>query len=174
MIGKIVRTALLVGMALVLAACELGDESGDTAALREQLASKDAQIASLQAQVAAQGGQPVTPAQIAGQTVIAAAAAQRARPVGMRHLKDEAVVIGQPPNQSEVQHNPPGCVLLFWSHSDELLQATGCHSVGPRLPQYAGHSVKGCRYIAPHLSQIASSLQSEAQAFLSLGAANLA
>ena len=43
-------------MALVLAACELGGESGDTAALREQLASKDAQIASLQAQVAAQGG----------------------------------------------------------------------------------------------------------------------
>ena len=28
MIGKIVRTALLVGMALVLAACELGGESG--------------------------------------------------------------------------------------------------------------------------------------------------
>ncbi len=57
MIGSIVRAALLVGMALVLAACELGGESGaDTAALREQLASKDAQIAALQAQVAAQGG----------------------------------------------------------------------------------------------------------------------
>ena len=56
MIVKIVRAALLVGMALILAACELGGESGNTAALREQLASKDTQIASLQAQVAAQGG----------------------------------------------------------------------------------------------------------------------
>ncbi len=57
MIVRIVQTALLVGMALVLAACELGGESGaDTAALREQLVSKDAQIAALQAQVVAQGG----------------------------------------------------------------------------------------------------------------------
>ena len=56
MIGNIARAVLLVGMALVLAACELGGESGDIAALREQLASKDAQIVSLQAQVAAQGG----------------------------------------------------------------------------------------------------------------------
>ena len=55
MIGSITRVALLVGMALVLAGCELGGESSaDTAALREQLASKDAQIAALQAQVAAQ------------------------------------------------------------------------------------------------------------------------
>ena len=60
MIGSIARAVLLVSMALALAACELGGESGDTAALREQLASKDAQIASLQAQVAAQGGPAAT------------------------------------------------------------------------------------------------------------------
>ena len=69
MIGKIVRTALLIGMALVLAACELGGESGesgDVAALREQLAGKDAQIASLQAQVAAQGGQPAAAPETGG------------------------------------------------------------------------------------------------------------
>ena len=69
MIGRIVRTALLVGMALVLAACELGGESGesgDVAALREELSSKDAQIASLQAQVAAQGGQPAVAPETGG------------------------------------------------------------------------------------------------------------
>ena len=66
MIVKIVRTALLIGMALVLAACELGGESGDTTALREQLASKDAQIASLQAQVAAQGAPVAAAAETAG------------------------------------------------------------------------------------------------------------
>ena len=60
MIVKIVRAALLAGMALVLATCELGGESGDTAALREELAGKDAQIAALQAQVAAQGGPGIT------------------------------------------------------------------------------------------------------------------
>ena len=57
MVRSITRAVLLIGMALVLAGCELGGESSaDTAALREQLASKDAQIASLQAQVTAQGG----------------------------------------------------------------------------------------------------------------------
>ncbi len=53
------RIALLSGLALALAACELGgDSSAELAALEDQLASKDAQIASLQTQVAAQGQQP--------------------------------------------------------------------------------------------------------------------
>ncbi len=58
MIGSVARAVLLIGMALVLTACELGGERGDTTALRAQLADRDARITALQAQVAAQGQQP--------------------------------------------------------------------------------------------------------------------
>ena len=51
-----IRAILVIACTLALAACEFGGESGDTAVLREQLAQKDAQIAALQAQVAAHGG----------------------------------------------------------------------------------------------------------------------
>ncbi len=50
-----IRVMLVVACTIILAACELGGESGDVAALREQLTSKDAQIAALQAQIAAPG-----------------------------------------------------------------------------------------------------------------------
>ena len=52
-----IRAALIIACTLALAACELGGESGDTAALRAQLAGRDTRIAALQAQLAAQGGQ---------------------------------------------------------------------------------------------------------------------
>ncbi len=61
MFQHVVRVMLVVAFTLVLAACELGGESGDAAALREQLANRDARIAALQAQVAAQRQQPATP-----------------------------------------------------------------------------------------------------------------
>ena len=51
-----IRAMLVIACALTLAACELGGESGDVAALHEQLAERDAQIAALQAQIAAHGG----------------------------------------------------------------------------------------------------------------------
>ena len=51
-----IRAILVIACALMLAACELGGESGDTAVLRERLAERDIQIAALQAQVAAHGG----------------------------------------------------------------------------------------------------------------------
>ena len=51
-----IRAILVIACALALAACELGGESGDTAVLRERLVERDAQIAALQAQVAAHGG----------------------------------------------------------------------------------------------------------------------
>ena len=51
-----IRVILVIACTLALAACELGGESGDTAVLRERLAERDAQIAALQAQVAAHGG----------------------------------------------------------------------------------------------------------------------
>ena len=50
-----IRVMLVVACTIILAACELGGESDDVAALREQLTSKDAQIAALQAQIAAPG-----------------------------------------------------------------------------------------------------------------------
>ena len=51
-----IRAMLIIACALTLTACELGGESGaDRAALEAQLAGKDAEIASLQAQVVAQG-----------------------------------------------------------------------------------------------------------------------
>ena len=51
-----IRATLIIACTLTLAACELGGESGDTAALRAQLAGRDTRIAALQAQLAAQGG----------------------------------------------------------------------------------------------------------------------
>ena len=50
-----IRAILVIACTLVLAACEFGGESGDVAVLRERLAERDAQIAALQAQVAAHG-----------------------------------------------------------------------------------------------------------------------
>ncbi len=61
---RTIRVMLVIAGTLTLAACELGGESGDAAALREQLAHKNAQIASLQAQVAAQG-QPAAASRLA-------------------------------------------------------------------------------------------------------------
>ena len=51
-----IRAMLVIACALTLAACKLGGESGDVAALHEQLAERDAQIAALRAQIAAHGG----------------------------------------------------------------------------------------------------------------------
>ncbi len=53
-----IRVMLIAVFTLALAACELGgDSSEDMTAMQDQLANKDAQIASLQAQVSAAGGQ---------------------------------------------------------------------------------------------------------------------
>ena len=60
MLKHAIRAMLIIAGTLALAACELGGESGDVAALREQLVGKDAQIAALQAQVASQGGAAAT------------------------------------------------------------------------------------------------------------------
>ena len=51
-----IRVMLIAVFTLALAACELGG-SEDMSAMEDQLASKDSQIASLQAQLSAQGGQ---------------------------------------------------------------------------------------------------------------------
>ena len=54
-----IRAMLIIACALTLTACELGGESGaDRAALEAQLAGKDAEIASLQAQVVVAQGRP--------------------------------------------------------------------------------------------------------------------
>jgi general L-amino acid transport system substrate-binding protein len=52
-----IRLMLIAAFAFALLGCELGGGDGDVAELRDQVANKDSQIASLQAQLSAQGGQ---------------------------------------------------------------------------------------------------------------------
>ena len=52
-----IRLVLIAAFAFALLGCELGGGDGDVAELRDQVANKDSQIASLQAQLSAQGGQ---------------------------------------------------------------------------------------------------------------------
>ena len=51
-----IRLMLIAAFAFALLGCELGGGDGDVAELRDQVANKDSQIASLQAQLSAQGG----------------------------------------------------------------------------------------------------------------------
>ena len=116
----------------------------------------------------------MTSAQVAGQAVVAPPAAQRPHPTGMRHLEYDAVVVCQPPDQPEVQHNPPGCVLLARHHSDNLLQTPGGRGVRPCPAQCAGRSFKGSSCATPHLGQFAGGLQTKPQSFFGLWASYFA
>ena len=61
MLKHSIRLMLIAAFAFALLGCELGGD-GDMSAMEDQLASKDAEIASLQAQLSAQGGQQAAPA----------------------------------------------------------------------------------------------------------------
>ena len=61
MLKHSIRLMLIAAVAFALLGCELGGD-GDMSAMEDQLASKDAEIASLQAQLSAQGGQQAAPA----------------------------------------------------------------------------------------------------------------